>query len=278
MGSGCCSVGRAVASDYWGPQFESSHWQKFILNVYCQLNWKDENKEKEAPASVSVISFYIFLIIVPFFKCTIYFPSKSIWQRGSSSKPSLSFAAAVKDVVVVGCSNIYIENPFDVCFRKEEVNQSSPHCSKSPAYTHSLSAASTLPPTFLLLKHFPQPISPTQAHARNTPCLDVVTFPLSSRWFPRPLFNGVVVVKCRNPIGPPRSVSTNESRGRRTQCLEMWISPLKNELKSRFNKIASEVHLLLNCIQIVILPSRYGCLTTTSLSFIKCLPTYFLRV
>ena len=31
------SVGRAVASDSRGPQFESSHWQKFILNIYCQL-------------------------------------------------------------------------------------------------------------------------------------------------------------------------------------------------------------------------------------------------
>ena len=46
-GSGCGSVGRAVASDTRGPWFESSHWQKFILNiVYCQLYWKDDNKEK----------------------------------------------------------------------------------------------------------------------------------------------------------------------------------------------------------------------------------------
>ena len=50
MGSGYGSVGRAVASDTRGPQFESSHWQKFIyiLNI-CLLStvyWKDENKEK----------------------------------------------------------------------------------------------------------------------------------------------------------------------------------------------------------------------------------------
>ena len=45
-GSGCGSVGRAVASDSRGLQFESSHRQKFILNIYCQLYWKDENKEK----------------------------------------------------------------------------------------------------------------------------------------------------------------------------------------------------------------------------------------
>ena len=52
IGSGCGSVGRAVASDTRGPRFESSHQQKFIytLNI-CLLSteyWKDENKEKEA--------------------------------------------------------------------------------------------------------------------------------------------------------------------------------------------------------------------------------------
>ena len=45
---GCGSVGRVVASGSRGPQFESSHWQIKSLNVYCQLYWKDENKEKEA--------------------------------------------------------------------------------------------------------------------------------------------------------------------------------------------------------------------------------------
>ena len=46
---GCGSVGRAVASNSRGPQFKSSHRQKIILNIaYCQLYWKDENKEKEA--------------------------------------------------------------------------------------------------------------------------------------------------------------------------------------------------------------------------------------
>ena len=41
MGSDCGSFGRAVAS-------YSSHQQKLILNIYSQLYWKDENKEKEA--------------------------------------------------------------------------------------------------------------------------------------------------------------------------------------------------------------------------------------
>ena len=52
MGSGCGSVGRAVASDTSGPRFVSSHRQIFlsILNI-CILSTvygKDENKEKEA--------------------------------------------------------------------------------------------------------------------------------------------------------------------------------------------------------------------------------------
>ena len=48
-GSGCGSVGRVVASDTRGPQFESSHRQN-LLNI-CLLStvyWKDKNKEKEA--------------------------------------------------------------------------------------------------------------------------------------------------------------------------------------------------------------------------------------
>ena len=50
FGSGCGSVGRAVASDSRGLLFESSHRQKiiYILNI-CLLStvyWKDENKEK----------------------------------------------------------------------------------------------------------------------------------------------------------------------------------------------------------------------------------------
>ena len=48
MGSGFGSVGRAVASNSRSLRFESRHWQQFILNIYCQLYWKDENKEKEA--------------------------------------------------------------------------------------------------------------------------------------------------------------------------------------------------------------------------------------
>ena len=49
LGSGCGGwVGREVASNSRGLQFESSHRQKYILSIYCQLYWKDENKEKEA--------------------------------------------------------------------------------------------------------------------------------------------------------------------------------------------------------------------------------------
>ena len=46
-GSGCGSVGRAVASNSRGLWFKSSHRQKILLNIYCQLFWKDKNKIKE---------------------------------------------------------------------------------------------------------------------------------------------------------------------------------------------------------------------------------------
>ena len=45
---GCGSVSGAADSNSRGPLFESSHWQQLILNIYCQLYWKHENKEKEA--------------------------------------------------------------------------------------------------------------------------------------------------------------------------------------------------------------------------------------
>ena len=37
QGSGGGSVGRAVTLYYRGSLFESDHWQKFILNINCQL-------------------------------------------------------------------------------------------------------------------------------------------------------------------------------------------------------------------------------------------------
>ena len=48
LGSGCGSVCRAVAFNSRGLQFESSHRQKFILDIYCQMYLKDEYKDKEA--------------------------------------------------------------------------------------------------------------------------------------------------------------------------------------------------------------------------------------
>ena len=48
LGSDSGSVGRSVTSDSRGLRFKFSHWQKIILNIYCQLYWKEENKENEA--------------------------------------------------------------------------------------------------------------------------------------------------------------------------------------------------------------------------------------
>ena len=47
VGSGCGSVGRAVASDARGPQFESSHRQNIIhvLTINCIENTKIKEKE-----------------------------------------------------------------------------------------------------------------------------------------------------------------------------------------------------------------------------------------
>ena len=48
MGSGCGSVGRAVASDIRGPQFVSSHQRIFIRkNIYCQQCWKDKKMKNQ---------------------------------------------------------------------------------------------------------------------------------------------------------------------------------------------------------------------------------------
>ena len=41
MGSGCCPVGRVVASDSRGPWFESSHRQKFIFKLAIFLKKKN---------------------------------------------------------------------------------------------------------------------------------------------------------------------------------------------------------------------------------------------
>ena len=44
-GSGCGSVGRAVASDIRDPRFGLCHWLNFIYQLY---NTKDKNEEKES--------------------------------------------------------------------------------------------------------------------------------------------------------------------------------------------------------------------------------------
>ena len=47
QGSGCGSVGRAVASGTRDPHFKSQYRQSFIYQLYIN-NRKDENKEKDA--------------------------------------------------------------------------------------------------------------------------------------------------------------------------------------------------------------------------------------
>ena len=51
VGSGCGSVGRAVASDARGLQFESSHRQTFILDIYLfTVNCVEKKKMKKTEA------------------------------------------------------------------------------------------------------------------------------------------------------------------------------------------------------------------------------------
>ena len=45
QGCGCGSVGREIASNFRSPRFESSHRQKIILNIYCQLFEKAKIKK-----------------------------------------------------------------------------------------------------------------------------------------------------------------------------------------------------------------------------------------
>ena len=49
LGSGCRSVGWAVASNTRDPWFQSSHPKLYIEHLFTVNKcWKDENKEKEA--------------------------------------------------------------------------------------------------------------------------------------------------------------------------------------------------------------------------------------
>ena len=48
-GSGCDSVGRAVASNSRGLQFKSRHWQKFILNILLSTVLKIQKRGREWP-------------------------------------------------------------------------------------------------------------------------------------------------------------------------------------------------------------------------------------
>ena len=48
MGSGCGSVGRAVASNTRGQLFISSLQQIFIMKIFSVNCCKDDNKQKEA--------------------------------------------------------------------------------------------------------------------------------------------------------------------------------------------------------------------------------------
>ena len=49
MGSGCVSVGRAVASNIRDPRFKSSHYQTFIEHLLT-INWVENEKRMKKDA------------------------------------------------------------------------------------------------------------------------------------------------------------------------------------------------------------------------------------
>ena len=55
---GCGLGGRTVASDSRGPRFKSSHWQKFIMNIYCQLYEKTKIKKEAGNSPFCETFFY----------------------------------------------------------------------------------------------------------------------------------------------------------------------------------------------------------------------------
>ena len=57
-GSGCSSVGRAVASDTRGPRFESSHRQNFISNTNCIEKTKIKKERSEMAEFLKKILFW----------------------------------------------------------------------------------------------------------------------------------------------------------------------------------------------------------------------------
>ena len=89
MGSGCGTVGRAVASEIRGPGFESSHRQ-LLLNIYLMLNVeKTKNKEKETengPFFIRYCAFIEFYMVM--FRC--YALNYNIILKSCTGTPGLN--------------------------------------------------------------------------------------------------------------------------------------------------------------------------------------------
>ena len=57
MGSGCCSVGRAVASNTSGPQFQSRHRRFFIRKLIYLLSTVSKRRKKEKEAGKGPLTY-----------------------------------------------------------------------------------------------------------------------------------------------------------------------------------------------------------------------------
>ena len=70
LGSGCGSVGRAVASDTRGPRFESSHQRIFIKNIYLHIvNCVKKTKIKIKRPGMAHLKTKVFALASVAFSC-----------------------------------------------------------------------------------------------------------------------------------------------------------------------------------------------------------------
>ena len=117
QGSGCGSVGRAVAPDTKGTRFESSHRQKFIyvLNIYLlsTVYWKDKNKEKEAGNGPFLKNHWDYKFDLKGLKCQIHpfaFKFRNMSERKNQFKDSkqgaIFFAKITASEVILQVKNV----------------------------------------------------------------------------------------------------------------------------------------------------------------------------
>ena len=123
LGSGCGSVGRAVASNARGPRFESSHWQPFIsdiclFTVNCiektKINEKrpgmaDFFKKKKGPLRHALfVSYFIFVfplwhVTLLLHQIVLQYWSLDLWRLSPKIFEWLIFLSLTSPLAIVWC-------------------------------------------------------------------------------------------------------------------------------------------------------------------------------